>query len=97
MNAIASLKIFLFSFFVLCLLSCRPGFDLVHLQAPPAQKEQLPRLVLEMGGSSFANLYPLPREIREQDMESGEISYRLDFKDQVRYQDVKTIFERTLP
>lgn len=80
----------------LFLLGCRPGFDLANLQAPPARAEQLPRLYLEFDQLSFDNLYPGPFVQQEFVDENGNVSYAVQPRAQVPYQDVRTIADRTL-
>jgi hypothetical protein len=80
----------------LFLLSCRPGFDLANLQAPPARSEQLPRLQLELDQTSFQNLYPGPFVQQEFVDDDGNVSYAVQPRAQVPYQDVMTITSRTL-
>lgn len=83
-----------FLYFSLC--SCSAGFDLVHLQAPPKQAEQLPRLQLALDQQTFDNFYPIQYVEYEQVQDDGSIAYVNRVKANVPYQDVLTIAERTL-
>ncbi|MEM6343540.1 MAG: hypothetical protein AAF927_06650 [Bacteroidota bacterium] len=74
------------------LFSCRPGFDLALLQAPPQQAELLPRLEFQMDAESFQTLYPDP--FVEEDDGSGVFQIRPI--PNTKLQDVKTIASRTL-
>jgi len=88
-----SLSLILLSF---SLLSCRPGFDLALLKAPPKQAEQLPRLELAIDPTTFDNFYPQNYVEYEQIMEDGSVRYENRSKANVLYQDVLTVAERTL-
>ncbi len=81
---------------IMCLSSCRPGFDLAHLQAPPQQAELLPRLELVLDPVSFGNLYPASFMEGERTDESGNIIYISKPVAQTSYQDVHTLASRTL-
>lgn len=81
---------------ILCLSSCRPGFDLAHLQAPPQQAELLPRLELVLDPVSFGNLYPTSFMEGERMDESGNLIYISKPVSQTSYQDVHTLASRTL-
>jgi len=86
----------LICFLSFCLFSCKPGFDLVHLQAPPKQAEQIPRLQLAFDQQSFDNFYPVNYVEYEQIQEDGSLAYVNRARGNVQYQDVITIVERTL-
>ncbi len=81
-----------FALLAFSLFSCRPGFDLALLQAPPQQADLLPRLQFQMDGESFSALYPEP--FVEEDDGSGVFQIRP--LPNTKLQDVKTIASRTL-
>jgi hypothetical protein len=86
------------SLFLICLslFSCRPGFNLTYLQAPPRQEIPLPRLQLIFEEQSFNNFYPLQFVAYQQVLEDGSIIYDNRAKANVQYQDIITIADRTL-